>query len=1064
MASAMALHVSASDFIVNGISYNVVRNSDATNYGGQGCEVAPSSDGYTGDITIPSIIMYGGTRYYTVGIGEGAFKDCAGLTSVNIACSYFFTGFGAESFSGCTSLKSVTLNGGYHNITVGRRAFSGSGIIEARWLPLAGSIGEEAFLNCTSLTEAAVNSKVPASAFSGCTRLESIAFYGQCDSIMQHAFSGCTNLQTRKCLRSTPPYLAAEAFDTYGTISVISNCHDAYYTAEGWSNFTMHSNLPLAKDKESATDGHSEYLVMRVGESMTLPYCNAAERYELCYLTGSNPYYISDSEIESSWHDDVVSIDPVTGVITANYPTQHERNRISCIGESTTYAPDVNYIWVVPADERIRPTAFNSSYLSSTSCTIANFNTAKLYWDKVDGAAGYEVKWTRYSDVAAGGAEVWDAEEKSGQLLGKITVDNADSTSLDIPGLYFSTSYSFAIRTLSPKGEGYHSEWYGYNSMADSFGYLNLQTWERYFTPSVISVTNITHTGMRVKLNCSITDYTADELQEISEHFNYADDTKTTLRLDYITVKNESTGETTRYDVSAADIANGYMDITGLEEGVLYTIDGWDSTIPTELDACYNTVSRRTKKDAGEPILISHVPTTYSDGTNISEYDSMDITSLLSSYMDDATGENQVFWLEGGKSYHLSDNVSIYKGMTLMTYPDDAAQGKQATLCMGGLSTNSMAVKTYQFMLGRQPWTGEDATTCNLAIDSIRFINLHIDVPMYGNYGTAQEGSYNYTGNYFMNMYANGLPVDLGLLEWQNCTITHITRGFFRIQGQGANIHNIKVLGNSFYNCGYYDKNGSGYGYFYIKPSNAEANALENFEFAENVVYESPNAHLISNGNSSYVWPETVRYNIDIHNNTFVNWNTQGASSQPIVVTRYVPGGSVFGFHDNVIIVTAKDGDGRYMKQGGWDIRSIKGGDGSGTCTFNIGNNWTTAEGLQWNVSYAIDSGKYSPGAATFTATCQYPYGTSELTFHTSTLKATELMVDPNPPYIMDTARSKSTDHMTFGIDGLYYKQTATVQESDICKAEAGCQRLRDGNIVLTPVVDEGSDVGRYNH
>ena len=104
-------------------------------------------------------------------IGDHAFWDCSGLTSVTIPDGV--TSIGDSAFSGCTALTSVTIPG---SVT---------------------SIGGGAFSGCTSLTSVAIPSSVTeigGSAFSGCTGLTSVTIPDSVTSIGDSVFSGCTAL------------------------------------------------------------------------------------------------------------------------------------------------------------------------------------------------------------------------------------------------------------------------------------------------------------------------------------------------------------------------------------------------------------------------------------------------------------------------------------------------------------------------------------------------------------------------------------------------------------------------------------------------------------------------------------------------------------------------------------------------------------------------------------------------------------------------------------------------------------------------------------------------------
>ena len=94
-----ALSASAYAFKVDGIAYN--KNGD-----GKSVYVAYGGD-YTGPVTIPERVTYDGATYSVTTIGDYAFSDCTGLTSVTIPSSV--TSIGKSAFSGCTGLTRVTV-------------------------------------------------------------------------------------------------------------------------------------------------------------------------------------------------------------------------------------------------------------------------------------------------------------------------------------------------------------------------------------------------------------------------------------------------------------------------------------------------------------------------------------------------------------------------------------------------------------------------------------------------------------------------------------------------------------------------------------------------------------------------------------------------------------------------------------------------------------------------------------------------------------------------------------------------------------------------------------------
>jgi hypothetical protein len=252
------------------------------------------------------------------------------------------------------------------------------------------------------------------------------------------------------------------------------------------------------------------------------------------------------------------------------------------------------------------------------------------------------------------------------------------------------------------------------------------------------------------------------------------------------------------------------------------------------------------------------------------------------------------------------------------------------------------------------------------------------------------------------------------------------------------------------YNSGYYDAKLGGYWYIFGDHNGKpKSNILKDVEISGCVFYDCQKGGLLTDNNRNLMWDESVRWNINIHHNTFVNFCT--TNKQVIVNTRFNPGGSFLAFHDNVIINTKDEADkNRQFAPGGWDTRNIQGGDGSGKVTFDIYNNWTTNDPYLTNgqpfVSNAFNATSNAPGKFIKGGEGIYPHGTDELVVHLDeTLTATDLMESPNQKYYIG-ATPKGTDHHTDnGIEGLYYKQTSAVLNSPIYLSGAGASKLRNG-------------------
>ena len=141
---------------------------------------------YNGLITanIPASVTYSGTTYSVTSIGDYAFYNCSGLTSVTIPNSV--TSIGKEAFYKCSSLTSLSVEAGN---TVYDSRNNCNAIIETSTNTLIvgcqnttipnsiTSIGDYAFSYCSSLTSVTIPNSVTSignSAFSNCSSLTSI--------------------------------------------------------------------------------------------------------------------------------------------------------------------------------------------------------------------------------------------------------------------------------------------------------------------------------------------------------------------------------------------------------------------------------------------------------------------------------------------------------------------------------------------------------------------------------------------------------------------------------------------------------------------------------------------------------------------------------------------------------------------------------------------------------------------------------------------------------------------------------------------------------------------------
>ena len=168
-----------------------------------------------GNYTVKIVLLHKGVT----SIGDFAFADCEGLTSVTIPDSV--TSIGYDAFWRCTGLTSVTIPdsvtsiefGAFHGCTkltsvtipdsvtiIGDIAFHGCAELTTATIGNGvTSLGDSVFYECTRLTSVTIGNSVTNignSAFYGCTRLTSVTIPDSVTNIGEYAFYGCTGLMS----------------------------------------------------------------------------------------------------------------------------------------------------------------------------------------------------------------------------------------------------------------------------------------------------------------------------------------------------------------------------------------------------------------------------------------------------------------------------------------------------------------------------------------------------------------------------------------------------------------------------------------------------------------------------------------------------------------------------------------------------------------------------------------------------------------------------------------------------------------------------------------------------
>ena len=186
----ISVFANASDFINDGIAYNVVSLDDMT------CEVtSDKSVEYSGSITIPSEVVFKERHFSVVGIGKNAFTDCNKITDVKLPET--ITYIGKEAFWNCTDLVSVNVPESVTNIE--EWAFQNCSSLESIVFPSnLTSLENGVFYDCKALKHFEIPENVEAiknQVFYNCISLESITIPQSCKWIYIDSFKYCSGLR-----------------------------------------------------------------------------------------------------------------------------------------------------------------------------------------------------------------------------------------------------------------------------------------------------------------------------------------------------------------------------------------------------------------------------------------------------------------------------------------------------------------------------------------------------------------------------------------------------------------------------------------------------------------------------------------------------------------------------------------------------------------------------------------------------------------------------------------------------------------------------------------------------
>ena len=273
-AMMSALGASAYSFVYNNFYYNITGTNPAT------VEVTfkdTNYNSYSGNVTIPSSVIYNGVTYTVTAIGAGAFQNCDYLTGVTIPNTV--KTIGVAAFNNCYHYDFTTL------------------VLP----PSVTAIESSAFDNCTGLTQLTLPASLKTigrEAFKNCANLKHVTIPASVTSIGSDAFGYCNSLLGVTCLAATPPSLSSNytfysSVYSGGTLFVPKGSVDAYKSANYWSRFTN-------------VQPHLEYALNEKGSNITFssmgdyPWTNIVEGSRVYARSGNMGAHNSSSEMTAT--------------------------------------------------------------------------------------------------------------------------------------------------------------------------------------------------------------------------------------------------------------------------------------------------------------------------------------------------------------------------------------------------------------------------------------------------------------------------------------------------------------------------------------------------------------------------------------------------------------------------------------------------------------------------------------------------------------------------------------------------------------------------------------------
>ena len=284
----------------------------------------------TGELVIPETVMHNGESYTVTTIGDYAFSNCSGLTSVVIPNTV--THFNVYAFSECTGLTSIDVPNSV--TTIGHMAFYGCfGLTSVSLGNSVSSIEWQAFWKCENITSIEFPNSLTSigwGAFRECRGLTEIVIPSSVTIIEDNPFPQCSNLaqitvesgniyydsrdNCNAIIETATNKLVSGSLSTVIPNTVASIGRDAFNELQ-FSSITIPSSVNYIGDWGMCVTVSSMTVLAEVPP--TLGYC------AFCTVNKDIPVYVPCASIESyqiasGWREftNFIAVGQCSGMVT----------------------------------------------------------------------------------------------------------------------------------------------------------------------------------------------------------------------------------------------------------------------------------------------------------------------------------------------------------------------------------------------------------------------------------------------------------------------------------------------------------------------------------------------------------------------------------------------------------------------------------------------------------------------------------------------------------------------------------------------------------------------------